>query len=130
MLDCLETMMAYRTPLFLAALLAAPLAHAAPGPQAQREIAQLIGSLDGSQCRFQRNGSWHDAAEARAHLQRKYDYLLKKDMVDSAEQFIERAASQSSMSGKPYRIQCPGQPEQTAAAWFGARLQALRHRTP
>lgn len=103
---------------------------AAPGPQAQWEIAQLISSLDGSQCRFQRNGSWHDGHDARAHLQRKYDYLLKKDMVDSAEQFIERAASQSSMSGKPYRIQCPGQPEQTAAAWFGARLQALRHRTP
>ncbi len=123
-------MMTYRMSLILAALLAAPLAHAAPGAQAQREIALLIGSLDGSQCRFQRNGSWHDAAEARAHLQRKYDYLLKKDKVDSAEQFIERAASQSSMSGKPYRIQCPGQSEQTAAAWFGARLQALRQRTP
>ncbi|WP_416057246.1 YfeK family protein [Stenotrophomonas maltophilia] len=122
--------MTYRIPLILAALLAAPFAHAAPGPQAQREIAQLIASLDGSQCRFQRNGSWHDVAEARAHLQRKYDYLLKKDKVDSAEQFIERAASQSSMSGKAYRIQCPGQPEQTAAAWFGARLQALRQRTP
>ncbi len=123
-------MMTYRMSLILAALLAAPLAHAAPGAQAQREIALLIGSLEGSQCRFQRNGSWHDAAEARAHLQRKYDYLLKKDKVDSAEQFIERAASQSSMSGKPYRIQCPGQSEQTAAAWFGARLQALRQRTP
>ncbi|WP_313143035.1 YfeK family protein [Stenotrophomonas sp.] len=122
--------MTYRMSLILAALLAAPLAHAAPGAQAQREIALLIGSLEGSQCRFQRNGSWHDAAEARAHLQRKYDYLLKKDKVDSAEQFIERAASQSSMSGKPYRIQCPGQSEQTAAAWFGARLQALRQRTP
>ncbi len=99
---------------------------AAPSEAARREIAALIGALDGSSCRFQRNGSWHDAAEARAHLQRKYDYLLKKDKVDTAEQFIERAASQSSISGKPYRIACPGQPEQTAAAWFGARLQALR----
>lgn len=99
---------------------------AAPSEAARREIAGLIGALDGSSCRFQRNGSWHDATEARAHLQRKYDYLLKKDKVDTAEQFIERAASQSSMSGRPYRIACPGQPEQTAAAWFGARLQALR----
>ncbi|MGN7838965.1 YfeK family protein [Stenotrophomonas sp. 22385] len=99
---------------------------AAPSEAARREIAALIGALDGSSCRFQRNGSWHDATEARAHLQRKYDYLLKKDKVDTAEQFIERAASQSSMSGRPYRIACPGQPEQTAAAWFGARLQALR----
>ncbi|MHC1651799.1 YfeK family protein [Stenotrophomonas maltophilia] len=122
--------MTHRIPLILAALLAAPLAHAAPGPQAQREIAQLIGRLEGSQCRFQRNGSWYDGRDARAHLQRKYDYLLKKNQVSSAEQFIERAASRSSMSGKPYRIRCPGQPEQTAAAWFGAHLQALRQRTP
>ncbi len=101
---------------------------AAPTEAARREIASLIGALDGSSCRFQRNGSWHDAAEARAHLQRKYDYLLKKDKVDTAEQFIERAASRSSMSGQPYRIACPGQPELTAASWFGARLQALRTR--
>ena len=52
--------MRYRTLLILAALLAAPLAHAAPSVDARREIAQLISSLDGSQCRFQRNGSWYD----------------------------------------------------------------------
>ncbi|MGV6494023.1 YfeK family protein [Stenotrophomonas rhizophila] len=123
--------MTHRTRSVLALALIAPgLALAAPTDSARREIAGLIGALDGSNCRFQRNGSWHDAAEARAHLQRKYDYLLKKDKVDTAEQFIERAASQSSMSGKPYRIACPGQPEQTAAVWFGARLTALRQRTP
>lgn len=118
-------------PLIALALALAPgIAGAAPNADARREITQLIGSLDGSQCQFQRNGSWYGPADARSHLQRKYNYLLKKDMVDSAEQFIERAASQSSMSGKAYRIRCPGQPEQTSAAWFGARLQALRHRTP
>jgi hypothetical protein len=123
--------MTHRTRSVLALALIAPgLALAAPTDSARREIAGLIGALDGSNCRFQRNGSWHDAAEARAHLQRKYDYLLKKDKVDTAEQFIERAASQSSMSGKAYRIACPGQPEQTAAVWFGARLKALRQRTP
>ncbi|MCF7750015.1 YfeK family protein [Bacillus subtilis subsp. subtilis] len=111
------------------ALAVTGMAHAAPNDSARREIAGLIGALDGSSCRFQRNGSWHDAAEARAHLQRKYDYLLRKDKVDTAEQFIERAASQSSMSGTPYRIACPGQPEQTSAAWFGARLKAMRART-
>jgi hypothetical protein len=118
-------------PLVALALAFAPgIAGAAPSADARREITQLIGSLDGSQCQFQRNGSWYGPADARAHLQRKYDYLLKKDMVDTAEQFIERAASQSSMSGKAYRIRCPGQPEQTSAAWFGARLQSLRQRTP
>lgn len=104
-------------------------APAAPGTEARREIGGLMQALDGSQCRFQRNGRWHGEAEARAHLQRKYDYLLKKDLVDSAEQFIERAASRSSISGKAYRIACPGQPEQDAARWFGARLAELRQGT-
>ncbi|CAH0291600.1 YfeK family protein [Stenotrophomonas indicatrix] len=122
--------MKYSPLVALALALASGVAGAAPSADARREITQLIGSLDGSQCQFQRNGSWYGPADARAHLQRKYDYLLKKDMVDTAEQFIERAASQSSMSGKAYRIRCPGQPEQTSAAWFGARLQALRQRTP
>ncbi|WP_313460871.1 YfeK family protein [Stenotrophomonas sp.] len=123
-------MMARTTLMILLLLAVAVTTHAAPDDAARREIAGLIGSLDGSNCRFQRNGSWHDAAEARAHLQRKYDYLLRKNQVDTAEQFIERAASRSSMSGKPYRIACPGQPEQTAAAWFGSRLAALRQRAP
>ena len=119
-----------RVPVLMAALLAAGGVQAAPNETARREIAGLIGALDGSTCRFQRNGSWHDATAARAHLQRKYDYLLKKDKVDTAEQFIARAASQSSMSGTAYRIACPGQPEQTAAVWFAARLAALRQRAP
>ncbi|MET0755008.1 MAG: DUF5329 family protein, partial [Pseudoxanthomonas sp.] len=96
-------------PLLLCALSIAALpALAAPSPAAKKEIAQLMDALSGSGCQFQRNGSWHGAAEARAHLQRKYDYLLKKDKVDTAEQFIERAASQSSMSGRAYRVQCQG----------------------
>ncbi|PZT27443.1 hypothetical protein A7X93_17555 [Stenotrophomonas maltophilia] len=123
-------MLSHKSLLVAALLLTPAWAHAAPGPVARGEIAQLISSLDGSQCRFQRNGRWYDGSSARAHLQRKYDYLLKKDLVDSAEQFIERAATQSSMSGKAYRVQCPGQPEQASAAWFSARLQALRQRTP
>ena len=102
------------------------LAHAAPSAQAQREIRGLMDALSQSQCSFQRNGSWYPADKARAHLQRKYDYLLKRDLVDTAEQFIDRAASRSSMSGKAYRVRCPGQAEVDAASWFGGRLKALR----
>ena len=49
---------------------------------------------------FIRNGSEYPAAEARAHLQKKLDYLERKDLVASSEDFIERAATQSSLSGK------------------------------
>lgn len=101
-------------------------ALAAPPPVAEREIAALIAELGRSGCRFERNGRWYDAATARAHLQKKYDYLRKRDLVDSAEQFIARGASESSMSGKPYRVQCAPQPATPAAAWFKQRLAAIR----
>lgn len=102
------------------------LAHAAPPPAAQQEISKLMDALAHSDCQFQRNGRWYGAAEARSHLQRKYDYLQKKNLVASSEQFIDRAASQSSMSGKAYRVRCPGQPEQASASWFGEQLRRLR----
>jgi len=102
------------------------IAAAAPTGQARREIARLMDGLSNSQCEFQRNGKWYGRADARAHLQRKYDYLLKRDLVDTAEQFIERAASRSSLSGRAYRVRCPGEPEQDAGHWFLARLKALR----
>ncbi len=103
-------------------------AAAAPSPLAEREIDALLAALQASPCRFQRNGSWYPAAEAKAHLQRKYDDLRKRDLAASAEQFIARGASCSSSSGKAYRVACPGQPEQHAAAWFAQQLAALhRH---
>lgn len=111
--------------LLTAMLAAATPVIAAPDAVAKAEIAALMATLDAT-CRFQRNGQWHDAAEARQHLQRKYDWLLKRGLADSAEQFIERAASRSSLSGKPYRVSCPGRPEQDAGSWFRARLGQLR----
>ncbi|WP_235578050.1 DUF5329 domain-containing protein [Pseudoxanthomonas sp. Root630] len=101
-------------------------APAAPSPTAKREIQGLMDALSASSCEFQRNGTWHGREEARKHLQRKYDYLLKRDLADTAEQFIERAASKSSISGRAYQVRCPGQPVQPAAAWFKAALAALR----
>lgn len=101
-------------------------AEAAPSAAAQREISGLMQALEHSGCRFQRNGSWYGATEARAHLQRKYDYLLKRDMADTAEQFIDRAASQSSISGRAYRVACPGVAEQDASAWFQQQLRGIR----
>jgi hypothetical protein len=106
--------------------LASLCASAAPTPKAQREIDALMAGLGNSGCEFERNGSWHDANAARAHLQKKYDYLRKRDMADTAELFIERGASKSSMSGKPYRVRCGGKPAETSERWFKQRLQALR----
>ena len=77
--------------LIVLGLLAPTISSAAPSPKAKQEIDALIAMLSTSKCEFQRNGKWYDATDARAHLQRKYDYLLKKNLADTAEQFIERA---------------------------------------
>jgi uncharacterized protein DUF5329 len=115
-----------RKVLLLCSLVLAPaFASAAPSPAAKKEIGQLMEALSASGCQFQRNGSWYGVEEARAHLQRKYDYLLKKDQVQSAEQFVQRAASRSSMSGRAYRVKCEGV-EHDASVWFERRLQELR----
>ncbi|MGV8769526.1 DUF5329 family protein, partial [Pseudomonas aeruginosa] len=50
-------------------------ALAAPSPQASQEIGRLLSFVEDSGCTFIRNGSEYPAAEARAHLQKKLDYL-------------------------------------------------------
>jgi hypothetical protein len=84
------------------ALNIAPGAHAAPPPAAQIEINHLLGLIQQSGCEFYRNGTWYDAQQARAHLRTKYDMLAADGQIKTAEDFIEKAASTSSMSGQPY----------------------------
>jgi Family of unknown function (DUF5329) len=91
----------------------------------RRERA-LISGLGGSGCVFERNGRWYDAKAAQAHLRKKYDYLRKRELAATAELFIERGASNSSISGKPYRVRCGDASAVSAARWFGLRLRELR----
>jgi hypothetical protein len=110
----------------LALALLSTVAIAAPPQATQQEIAGLFSTLDHSGCRFARNGTWYDAAQARDHLQRKYDYLLRRDAIARSEDFIALAASKSSMTGRPYLVQCPGKPAVESGTWFRAALAKLR----
>ena len=75
-------------------------AFADPTPAPVRaEIDAMLGRLEASGCRFLRNGSWHDGARAREHLLDKLEYIEKRGTLQNAEQFIELAASRSSLSG-------------------------------
>ena len=94
------------------------------GP-AQREINYLLTRLETSDCRFFRNGKWYGAERARKHLERKLAWLDKRDLVDSAEQFIERAASESSRSGEPYLVHCGGV-VMLSAVWLTEELALYR----
>ena len=99
-------------------------AVAEPDEAAQAEIEALLSSIGTSGCTFIRNDEPGDAAGARAHLERKYRYARKK--LDSAEDFIERVASQSSMTGRPYLVECPGKPQQRTREWLFERLTEIR----
>jgi hypothetical protein len=106
---------------------ARPVAAADDGVAA-REIAGMIEALGASGCRFERNGRWYEAGRARAHLQRKYDWARRRGLAGTAEEFIDRAASRSSISGRPYQVRCPGRPDIDSQAWFRDVLGRLRAR--
>jgi hypothetical protein len=93
---------------------------------ADAEIDQLLASLKGSGCTFQRNGRWHDAAMAAEHLETKRAHFQRAGRIHSAEDFIRLAATGSSTSGNPYSVACPGKPELSSAAWLEAELGRIR----
>lgn len=114
--------------ILLGALLLAGQTLAATPAATRTEAAQLMTAVEKSGCKFSRNGSWYSGADARAHLQKKFDYLDKKDMLTTTESFIEKGASASSMSGKPYEMQCAGSKQVTSAEWLTAELKRLRQK--
>ena len=97
-------------------------------PATKLEVDHLFSYLRESGCQFFRNGTWYSASEAARHLTKKYQYLQEKGLIPSAEAFIERAASESSMSGQGYRVRCGSKPVANSADWFGAELERYRQR--
>ena len=112
--------------LVLIAALLAGQANAATPAVTRAEVTHLMAAVEKSGCKFNRNDSWYSGAEARAHLQKKFDYLDKKDVLTTAESFIEKGASTRSMSGKPYEMQCGSAKAVTSSAWLIEELGRYR----
>ena len=74
-------------------------ARGEPPPAARVEIEYLLQHVGTSGCEFYRNGSWYDAGRAESHLRDKYKYLDARHQINSTEDFIDRAATKSSLSG-------------------------------
>jgi hypothetical protein len=104
---------------------------AAPARQLSeaQKIQALIASVEHLQgAVFIRNGTEHEAAEAAAHLRRKLDYAGKR--VRTAEQFIDKLATGSSMTGKPYRIRFKDGHSVESAVYFREQLRKLETAPP
>jgi hypothetical protein len=94
-------------------------------PKVTQEIKGLLDFVEQSECQFVRNGSEYPGPRARAHLEKKLNYLEGKNMVNSAEDFIDLAATKSSISGRPYEVRCAENVE-PASIWLKRELQRQR----
>jgi len=102
-------------------------AHAEPLPPiAKAEVTAVFARLENSGCQFNRNGTWYSGAEAKSHLQTKLDYFERKAAPKSVEEFIDLAATKSSLSGRAYQVKCAGAEAVPSATWLKLQLQEVR----
>ncbi|MEH6634938.1 MAG: DUF5329 family protein [Halioglobus sp.] len=94
--------------------------------QAELEVNYLLEYVASSGCIFIRNGDDHDSADAADHLRLKY--TRGKRYVNSAEQFIDRLATQSSWSGDQYMVTCAGKSE-PSGEWLHRTLADYRQQS-
>lgn len=114
-------------PLLILALLL-PMVGNASGLSAASaaEITHLLGYVSSSGCAFYRNGSWNSSLAAAEHMQNKYRYLLDRQQIADAEQFIARAATKSSITGKAYQVRCGTLAVLPSADFLAAELGRYR----
>lgn len=104
-------------------LLFSAFANAAPLTE-QQKIDALIHSVEtlpGAQ--FIRNGSAYDGKAAADHLQTKRHYAGSR--IKTANDFIERLASKSSMTGQPYQVRFANGKTEDASVFFHDQLKAI-----
>ena len=89
----------------------------------EREVRYLLKFVAESGCQLLRNGTEHTPHEAAEHLAMKYE--RGRRYVDSAEDFIDRLATESSWSGKPYRVDC-ADGSRNSGEWLHSALATYR----
>ncbi|HEY9239804.1 MAG TPA: DUF5329 domain-containing protein [Burkholderiaceae bacterium] len=108
----------------VSALSAAGAVAAAPAPHEQTRIEKLIRFVEGQKdMKFIRNGKEYSCAEAGKFLRGKLDSMGKE--VTTAREFIERIATKSSMSGKPYQVRFADGRTIPASEFLGEELKRL-----
>jgi hypothetical protein len=101
-------------------------AHSAPAPAALAEINYLLDFVGKSGCEFNRNGVWYDSGQARVHLNYKYGVLADHGQIKTADDFIAKAATKSSLTGIAYKVRCAGGQELSSNQWLRDALARYR----
>ena len=90
----------------------------------QTEVDHLLLYVEESPCTFVRNGSKHNGAEAAADLREQYHRAWGR--VRTTDQFIKYVPPGSSVSGRPYLVQCEGKKRISSAKWLHQELARYR----
>jgi len=98
--------------------------HADVPTKQVKEVKHLLSFVRDSGCIINRNGSEYPSAKGVKHIQRKYDYF--RDDIKSTEDFIELAATKSTMSGKYYTVTCPDKEAIKTQDWLLTELKRFR----
>jgi hypothetical protein len=88
-------------------------------------IAHLLEYVRTADVIFIRNGKEHSAEDATEHIEKKYNHYKKK--IKTPEDFIEKSATKSMMSGKPYQIRLKDGTVITCKDWLLSELQRYRN---
>lgn len=107
-------------------LVLVPIVCAEPPENVQREINLLLNYVETSGCEFYRNGNWSGSKTAQTHLLDKYKHLVAKNLVNTTEDFIERVATGSALSGQPYEVKCKGSATVSSKLWLQDELTRIR----
>lgn len=92
----------------------------------QSEIDHLLRYVESTNCRYERNGTQYAGKEAAQHMRKKAEYF--KDKISTAEDFIALSATKSEITGKSYKIHCPGQPTFHSRDWLLRELSRFRQK--
>ena len=84
-------------------------------------IAQ-VEKADG--VKFIRNGDEHTGKEAAEHMRRKYNHFKKE--IKTPEDFVEKCAAKSELSGKPYAIKKSDGTTEKCQDWMKSMLEEHR----
>ena len=87
-------------------------------------INHLLTYVEESNCVFIRNGKEYNSKDAAKHIKRKYDSLMFD--IKTPEEFIELAASKSTLNGQPYFVRCVDHSPEPSADWLRKELSNYR----
>lgn len=90
-----------------------------------KTVDYLIAQVEKAEgVKFMRNDDEHTGKEAAEHMRRKYNHFKKE--IKTPEDFIEKCAAKSELSGKPYMIKKSDGSTEKCQDWMKSMLEEHR----